>query len=763
MASQLMSPWAERFGICEPVGQDAAFKRGPTVHSGIAPEHPWLHPEFYAEKPYILGTGRFRDRNEIDRFLLSDTLRSQLFPGMQPWQFGVVNNALRLTEEGILPGGHDRASASLLDGGPNIDPDWFTDRLLENDLIKPDESSWFAFFRKDRWYDWRDGGPLLGGGPWSIDHPLVWKQLSIPLELANRALRALVQDQHTFLQTLLFGYLDTWEEVAKCFSVGIPKPREDAMVLISTDFYQQLKARSDQKLSAHMDKVALIGSNGYTSFLEKELANLVWGFDPSHEAFGSTYMNFGVITLSVLPLKLLLEGNCTLAERFLVQLNMAATVSHALTWVRYRSFFAGKQQRAPVVEPFIDFCGSSEMGFHCEAKVWGGAMNIRQDNWEFPPHTINTLTWPHPNVRPSLSSDVDFNIPGHWDFAPGKIVELAIVPVEFAFKLLSEEFWNDRSIHRKSDKFFHRTPLFISKTPNVPSSGLTEFVNPIGINQELGQDQLTLSEKVMVQQWKEKEAQWVSLRSSWYYSVWKLWNSTPWGKFWLRFHLPSFKKAFPKRELEKCADIASALVQRIPWTIGTSRNEYVRHLNSASPGETHDWIHQALRCDIGLLMMAAIPIRVDTTEDRFTLEAIDLFPSKEARAKGRQYIKVQFRDLGDAGIAKSLFHDPTYRELEDITDYNHVDYLDQLRIAIAHTIKANKPLSAPWLREILQAENLLRTERTQQMAGAGTALSQKQVRESWASSWSFTVPEYNPRTYSILINGNWERVNMVES
>lgn len=53
----------------------------------------------------------------------------------------------------------------------------------------------------------------------------------------------------------------------------------------------------------------------------------------------------------------------------------------------------------------------------------------------------------------------------HPDFAPDKESVVWLVPVGFFSQMMSEAFWQDERILRKSDGFFHRIDNFCSRVP----------------------------------------------------------------------------------------------------------------------------------------------------------------------------------------------------------------------------------------------------------------------------------------------------------
>ncbi|KAI8956299.1 hypothetical protein F4801DRAFT_573823 [Xylaria longipes] len=326
-SNQPLSPWAARHGTVTQ-SNDAVFKRGPLRHSGLAPER----PIFYADKPVTSDAETFLYSDDIDRLFMSVSVQQVLFPGTEPWQFGVLQKTLRLSDQGDIPGGHQEASPSAFKGDPETHPGWKSKLLYDSDMIKPDEESWFSFHHKDRWLDWNHDAPVLGGGPWSIDNPLVWDALTPSLECVNRILRALIRDQHPFLTTLLGGHIGTWEEMTATLSptLNMPPPFPSATVVLSYDRYSQYKDTCDEGVSAYMEKLPFIHPDDMTQKLEELLATTMWSFHDK-PAYGITYPQYNSpISIHVDVLTQLIEGNITLAERCLLQFHLAGIILHEM-------------------------------------------------------------------------------------------------------------------------------------------------------------------------------------------------------------------------------------------------------------------------------------------------------------------------------------------------------------------------------------------------------------------------------------------------
>jgi hypothetical protein len=133
------------------------------------------------------NAGVFTRGNDVDKFFLCEEDQKISYKGIKPWQFGPVNREVFFSERGVLPGGHIRALNGAVD---------YHNMIFETERIKVDESTWLPLFRKNRWFDFNSVEPLLGGRSWSVDIPQVWDTIRTSIELANRMLLALINDQH---------------------------------------------------------------------------------------------------------------------------------------------------------------------------------------------------------------------------------------------------------------------------------------------------------------------------------------------------------------------------------------------------------------------------------------------------------------------------------------------------------------------------------------------------------------------------------------
>ncbi|KAI1747427.1 hypothetical protein F4782DRAFT_552106 [Xylaria castorea] len=769
--TQPLSPWAARHGTIK-ASNDAVFKRGPVQHSGTAPEHfycenhlltadlgPWLGPIFYSDKPRTANAGTFVNVDEIDRLFLSELVQEWHSLAVKSWQIGVVHKTLKFSDGADIPGGHQEAAPSAFKGDPETHPGWESKRLYDDEVIKPNEETWFPFYRRDRWLNWSNNAPVLGGGPWSVDNPLVWEALSVSLECVNRVLRALIHDQHPFMKVLLFGYYGPWKSITGFLSpdLDLPPPFPTATVIISYDRYCGYRDTCDKDVSTYMEGLPLLGKRNMIKRLEDLLATQMWSFHDSEGAYGITYPGYdSVISLHVGLLTQLIEGNITLAERCILQFKLAVVIlhemGHAISNNRLGEACGEKKVKYWNNEPAsllpeisILTIGASEIGHNVDMALWGCVFELGQRAGPTrPPLGLFSQNWPISDHSKPNRRGVFIDV--HEDFAAGKPIEKDIVPAEFTSKLLSESFWNDPEIPRKTDNYFHRTRLFTSRTPYEPGRTTADYMNPVNIDQSLDLEQLTQTEKLMVQDWKEREALWDTVRAEWFKANHDIWSKTPWGKTFPRWCLSEFVDEHKEGNIEYCASVADTLVDNIPWYHHITREEYLNDLEAVD----NRWIIHA----IGLLMMASIPIR---QEGEFSTFALNFrgperwVPSEEAEKAGRPGVDLITQiSTGGMRISGSRFVNPF--DMQADIEYNHFHFLNMVCEIILHLVKAQKPLSTPWVEEIMRVERILRQEL---VARSETAFFSWQTNKAWSRSWYFKVPEYRPDSMSRWVGGKW--------
>ncbi|KAI0421093.1 hypothetical protein F5X98DRAFT_391048 [Xylaria grammica] len=713
---QLFSPWAARMGLNKSC-RDPVFHTGPSFHSAKAPEH---------------------------RLFYGDLKQRLLFLGTKPWQWGPLAKSLKFSKEGgIIPGGHQRESVSRFERNRETWPGWISQMQSAELMILPNEPGWFSFFRKDRWYNWGNGGLLLNYQPYSIDHPLVWSVLGVSMELANRMLSALIQDKHPFIWTLLYGYIGKWRETEiMCrpqLASGRSRNWPDEKVLVSYQYYEKVRRNCDPRIKEYMERMIKHTPDEYVQRLESLLRDQKWGFMKG--AAGTTYAvshENSVIVLAVGPLNALITGDITLAERCVTLVFLAVTIlhelSHAIVTHRMREIY-GEDYDNSDNEPFIDFHGVSEIGFELEAAILGGVLEEHVANLAYPPLAWYLQSWPPSKVATSRAAFAGI-INGHADFRDGRIMQKTLLPVEFASKLLSEDFWRDQAILRKTDNFFHRTPLFLSNTKYKSWENISSYVSIIAINSSLDLNTLSDFEKGMVQDWRENENLWRSLRRGWWKERRRAWKTTPWSDIELRDSLSEFAYRHSIQDIAGCSALADRMVGCISWD-GASKRAYVKEIR-----DDFEWISHV----IGLLMMAAIPIRAQRQVVRrgsyVDGEEIELTPS--SMAQGNPDIKMSDEDYLPSQVAsRSRLWDPWLQEFLDINRLRHVDYLDLVVRVIQEVILADAKLPTPWIVEMTRVQDALRQARTR----PELSTVDPQIKATSWEAWNFRVPDYDPNDW----------------
>lgn len=200
-----LSPWAARYGRTR---DQFLHSLDPFRHSTFAPEYPRLDPRYYADNPDHDARFRgFARGLEEDRLFYSERYQNIILK-ISTWQVGPLNRYVSFGPR--FPkalGGHNRVGdkddpssvinpISRLTGVTYATNDEALMGVFHSERIKVDEPKWFRFFRKSRWWDPEKRHDSALGLQWSVDDPKVWAQLSIVLELANRILSALVDDEH---------------------------------------------------------------------------------------------------------------------------------------------------------------------------------------------------------------------------------------------------------------------------------------------------------------------------------------------------------------------------------------------------------------------------------------------------------------------------------------------------------------------------------------------------------------------------------------
>ncbi|KAI1421773.1 hypothetical protein F5Y12DRAFT_718042 [Xylaria sp. FL1777] len=322
--AERLSPWAERFQELHDLpGRPSIFTEDGLEHSGIAIEFPRRHPKFYLDPPS--GTDaqtKPRTGVEYDRLFISEDYQESIFIGARTMELTWLNRFLFLSNQfGLESGGHLSQDNALE----------FVEAFKKKS-IQVNEAGWFDFLQKHRWYDLAQASnePDHRDGPWTVDNPKIWDNLRGSIELVDRILKALLNDRHSGLETILFGRLVYWKDIAS--HCDIDRPFEDAIVLVSPEMELKIAKADD---------------------------TLPWQSEVSH-----------------------------LPEEQKIKALMIHEIMHAIVSVRYKleGFPDGSD------EPFIDFDAIAEVGSAMEHRIFGGDYVVLPDNSL--PISIVLLEWP---------------------------------------------------------------------------------------------------------------------------------------------------------------------------------------------------------------------------------------------------------------------------------------------------------------------------------------------------------------------------------
>lgn len=754
---QPLSPWAKRFGRQEKV----VYSTDRIRHSGLAPEYPRLDPLYYGDNPNPHETFKgFARGIDEDRLFWSEGYQ-QLMTCIQSWQTTTLNNFLYFSPTfPKVPGGHvsgDMATslndeedpASLLNmarrmtGVAYVKKDAAFSGIYETERIKVDESTWFNFFKRSRWWDPKVPRDLELDLQWSVDDPQVWAVLGIVLELANRMLKALVDDKHDWLRTILFGRLDYWRRFHPS------APTHDSRVLLSEEV-DKVWCQVQGRPSGFNTRLQLMD---WRQRLEEILVNLKWTFmdNPDAQVMGATDpSNEGIIAIDINHLKYVCGFKTTLAEKCLIIVLMTVTVLHELmhhiTYARMKSdsplqnnFLTPSLDPSPSLEPFVDFGGAAEIGHAFEAAVLGGSVD-HVLTLKLPLAAYATV-WPWSRVDPYPRYQ------DHPVFNETYEIRMWRIPASWASKVLSQSFWDDKTVPRKSDDRFHLTPIFVSSTRNAFPKPF--FWDDVEVDRNVV-NSISDIERDLINDWDNRTAQWDLHRRDWYMKALERWNETPWSAITGRTTIGNFALAFGKRDEVDCLLVASAAINRLPW-----RSDPGTFFQRLPPHDESFWVFSA----IGLLMLAACPIRKQTIEkdESFTIKLMraPIKPSQrayaDAKARGTINLPPSARRNPAVKIPPNQLGNHFRGTVKKEPNATQFDYIEMVMDLVDYFMRQSLVVSGPWLHEIIRCCEVLRKEREALKKEYPTSYTTK-----WAKAWPFEMPEYssphviNPPLHSVM-------------
>ncbi|RYC63119.1 hypothetical protein CHU98_g3075 [Xylaria longipes] len=730
-----LSPWAARYGR---VNEEYLHPLDEFRHSTFAPEYPRLDPRYYADDPdlgdHFHGFARGLHEDRLFYSELNQMCRLKIYA----FQVGPLNRYVSFGPRfPKVLGGHSKVSddsddpssvigdTHRLTGVRYATNDEALMAVYHSERIKVDEPKWFRFFRKSRWWDPEDGHDRALGLRWSVDDPKVWAQLSVILELANRMLNALVDDEHPWLWTILYGRLDYWS------NVRADPPYDGARVLLSRD--------ADRLACQALNKPSFFDIPQklpeWRFRLETILAHAKWTLkdDPDSPVMGMTDpAKSGLISIDVVFLRLLCGNKITLSERCLITLLVVITVLHELmhhiNFMRMTHDSADmnnhldiKNDARPEWEPFVDYDGEAEIGWAFEKAVFGGV--IEDSPGPGLPLSLKHMTWP------GFRGNSKLNLK-HPSFSPTHRFKTWRIPSTWASTLLSSSFWDNTTIPRKSDNNYHIAPLFVSYTPNEePAPGVWGVVH-VDRNVTYANN----LEKELIKEWDERMDLWVGFRRDWYDQALNQWWTTPWSDVAMRSALNPFARVFRDHDEIQCAVEANFLVNALPW------DDAAAFLQKLPPHDNKAWVYSA----IGLLMLAACPMRTayltKKSSEYIFLKGGRIRPSVMAQGVNPETQVIERRSIksqtDETVIAPPLVGNP-FQNIGSGYAAMQFDYLNMASNLVEYFGHARSTVCGPWLFEILRCGKLLQDERVRLRTQYPNDHATR-----WADSWDFRVPEY---------------------
>ncbi|KAJ8127697.1 hypothetical protein O1611_g5939 [Lasiodiplodia mahajangana] len=749
-----LSPWAQRYGFPFQQMPDPIFNKFAEFHSGFAARR----------------HGVFKSGYGKDLFFYEEIHSQALMNGAKHWQLGPLMHSLQFSRDVVVPGGHTRESLSERDA---------IKQVYDRELIRVDEDSWFPFLKKDRWFDTIAAEPTLHLNMWTVDDERVWGEIRVALEFLNRVLNALIKDKHHFLQTMLFGTMMYWDPVRNGMPYTPPsrEPLPRSKVLLSYEFSRRQweKAQNDpfvDKKPFLLSHIPTLGEDVWRERLNKLLEPHEWAIGVIEHRTGRTggltFSKDATTLLNVDVIKALMSDHFSLAERCAAQFNLMQTMlhelMHSLGSTRMISDLGVPGLNEIPVLHDLHYAGSAELGYAAENAIFGGVFReAHVRGYYFNPFAKHQITWPFlprgPNSTLGIMAGEE-----HPDYAPDRESILRLVPAAYYSSLLSEGFWQDEGIPRKSDNHFHRFANFCSRAPNHPAK-CSPWKRPPPVLEgraelEALYDQGQLSQIMvdMVQDWDRRERLVNQIRAGWYDKERQTYEKSPWvyrnGRHAVGQFMDQWRKPPNERNIFMLVHFTDILTKHI-WT--SDYPQFIKRISLANQW----WTWGAL----GFLMMAALPIRhqgarmlVNPLTQTYYFFPSDTVPPE--RKIGKNFDRPAARSENPESwipleYGPSKLVDPFLKPGKDNIppeEITHLDYLNVVANIIRHWMRTKTFVSTPWLNEIVRLERNLRAQREKERAPGARA-------STWADNWDFQVPEYDPTALSVWDQERYAWVN----
>ncbi|KAK5624956.1 hypothetical protein RRF57_000672 [Xylaria bambusicola] len=790
-----LSPWAKRFPDI-----NISYVSEYVNHSILAPEYPRINdPKYYDLDGPPADQQIPKNYKEVDNFLSCEAVQEVQLYNLRTWQAAVLRRHVRFSPDvGFMSGGHRPGDAStkgqLFSALPppglgSSFPHYLTSnekkhfQIYERDRIKVDETKWFSFFRKERWFDWLHISPEfedMPGRNWTVDDPDIWNHLSLSIELADRMLKALVQDRHdgapndALWPNRLLGptgldvsgnHSEPIEPIPKLpkrvvlisatYSVDYfgPPPSPDAMVLLSHPVelllsqsrgepscqwdHSELNQYGAMKQGQDCSQLFLVtthSSQDWKDRLEQLFDMLIWSFahldggveGQTNVAYvnDQNYPYSAIIVVHIGWFVTMLDTDLALEELCTLQVSLAITIIHELMHAVHRA----RHHNDNYVGTLTDKNRNCR-GFGVPPEPFIDGEGFRENGFCMEHKFFGGCHFRHPHIT------------GNDKYA----IPLAIVANEWPWSWSKDEKVPDAKFAKDGyvGRLDHIPSLWISKVlsesfwqdPAFPSKSENFFHRNRIISLEyeieggipryregvIVKDPNLLKYKYpedghLVRELEERNYQWENYRRSWF---------------------------FQKKDLLNCMNYARELWERVDES---SLASFQNHMPAAR-----------------LLMEASIPISLrDITRAKVhTGWHHELLPSKEAAAAGNsemvQILANLFDQKDELGTPRK-YVDNHIQGTRTIF-FSQFDFLKLIRDVVSFVTLNSALVSLGFLNAILAAAAALEKDRQviQRNYHSGH-------HTRWASDWFFKFPEYDPNL-SRHENGKWvtQHVTLVKN
>ncbi|KAJ8132333.1 hypothetical protein O1611_g1289 [Lasiodiplodia mahajangana] len=671
------SPWINRFpGLRKNNSSRPGFffEWDGKQHSAVRPELPMVaDSKYYLEQPDLSQYSGTPSDEELDRMFRTEDYQRSIFKGMTTWELTSLNRWVHFSPD--LPpmsGGHMAKDATT-------DSQEAAARIWKKYGLQVDESKWFSFLQRPKWYDWVSTSPPseVEGVTWSLNDPAIWEALSPALELADRYLKALVDQKHPVV-----SYDST--------DLGSP-------TWITNKSFWDSQGKSDG--------LTLGATNFWIS---------------------------AIVTLDTNRLPPLMSSGITIAERVRILHKLAGTIvhelAHALVCSRLFKYVPGSLQahkNAQVdgfAEILVDFQGFAEAGISIEQAYFGGMLQA-----EVIGLPITSMSHEVPN---GLVMADYLHVPGPWS-EDGAVFQSNYIQSSYASRLLSEAWWQDPDLPPRSSGYFHKPFTFTSQA----RTGELEWDKPEAHEPDVS-DLYHGANMRDFTTWSLRAKFRDEFRQGWHASEFAYWLNSPWRALIYMLLNSDFAKPFAEKDEVVCAQLAERLVRGT--LIWTDEEQFYSRLPQHEYDLQSAWIHHC----IGLLMMASLPIRRVEKQKAFLNATVHyrLVPGSEAIARGvvkePVFLIMDTAKKPTIKVDKSRFYDHINHRGEVEDGFTQFDYL-QNAMDIVKLVSSSTICFLPWVRAIVSAHDALLHDRQQIRRENGNTHT-----DYWATQWFFKVPPY---------------------